>query len=142
MRLSDYDALIFDSDGVLVDSEIIHVAVERKLLAALGLTYTDQTYLSRFVGLSNADFYAQLKSDYASMTDDEFPPDFGERLQRLLWPRIETELQSIEGVTALVQAFKGMVAVGSSAPIDRLERKLTITGLIELSLRTFIALTM
>lgn len=132
MRLADYDALIFDSDGVLVDSETIHVAVEREFLASLGLNYTHETYLSQFVGLSNADFYAQLRSDYASLTDDEFPPDFGERLQLLTWPRIEAELKSIAGVAALIEAFKGKVAVGSSAPFDRLKRRLALTGLTAL----------
>lgn len=36
MGLSGFDAIIFDNDGVLVDSEMIHVAVERELLAEIG----------------------------------------------------------------------------------------------------------
>ena len=37
MRLSEFDAIIFDNDGVLVDSEIIHVTVEREMLKEIGL---------------------------------------------------------------------------------------------------------
>ena len=38
MRLAKFDAIIFDNDGVLVDSEIIHITVERELLNEIGLT--------------------------------------------------------------------------------------------------------
>lgn len=132
MRFSDFDAIIFDSDGVLVDSEIIHVAVERELLSELGLNYDHETYLSRFVGLSNANFYSELKMDYARHSDREFPTDFGSMLFERTWPRIEAELLPIGGVAELVGKFPGKVAVGSSAPYDRLCRKLTIANLASL----------
>jgi HAD superfamily hydrolase (TIGR01509 family) len=132
MFRSEFDALIFDSDGVLVDSEAIHLAVERELLAELGLFYDTETYLSRFVGLSNADFFSQLKADYALQSRVEFPPDFVDQLQNRVWPRIEAELQPIEGIAQLVETFAGKVAVGSSATKDRLLRKLTITDLMPL----------
>ena len=132
MPLTDCDAIIFDSDGVLVDSEKIHVAVERELLAELGLFYDHETYLTRFVGLSNPDFYAQLASDYAGRVGGAFPDDFGARLQERIWPRIEAELCPIDGVAQLVEAFGGKVAVGSSAPLDRLTKKLELTGLASL----------
>lgn len=129
MSFADCEAIIFDSDGVLVDSEVIHVAVERELLADLGLTYDHKTYLSRFVGLSDPDFYAELSSDYEVLIGGTFPTDFGSRLQDRIWPRLEAELRPIDGVTQLVEAFGGKVAVGSSAPLDRLTRKLDLTGL-------------
>ncbi len=129
MLFADCDALIFDSDGVLVDSEVIHMAVEQEMLAELGLYYDHETYLSRFVGLSNPDFYSELASDYATRVGGSFPADFGTRLQERIWPRIEAELCPIDGVAQLVEAVRGKVAVGSSAPFERLIRKLDITGL-------------
>lgn len=132
MNLADSSAIIFDSDGVLVDSEVIHMAVERELLNELGLHYENDVYLSRFAGLSNADYYAELQADYAEQMGKPFPADFGEQLHKRTWPRIESELQAMDGVVALVRAFQGKTAVGSSAPIDRLTRKLEITGLLDL----------
>lgn len=132
MKLTDFDALIFDSDGVLVDSEVIHIAVEQELLRELGLTYDTKTYQSRFVGLSNPDFYSQLRSDYETRIGGEFPNDFRERLQARIWPRVERELQPIAGVRELVEAFGKIVAVASSAPYGKLIQKLHITGLFEL----------
>ncbi|MGB7406700.1 MAG: HAD-IA family hydrolase [Pacificimonas sp.] len=132
MSTLDLEALIFDSDGVLVDSEAIHIAVEQELLAEIGLKYDHSVYLSRFVGLSNADFYSELAEDFSENMGGEFPSDFAIRLHERVWPRIESELQALEGVDRLVDAFSGGVAVGSSAPIEKLIRKLKITGLFQL----------
>lgn len=132
MARLDLEALIFDSDGVLVDSEAIHIAVEQELLAELGLKYDHSEYLSRFVGLSNADFYSELASDFSESAGGEFPSDFASKLQERVWPRIEGELRAIEGVHQLVDAFYGGVAVGSSAPVAKLIRKLEITDLARL----------
>lgn len=129
VKLPKPAAIIFDCDGVLVDSEVIHVAAEMELLADLGLAYDRETYLTRFVGLSNADFHAAIRSDFAGVSDTAFPADFAARLHQLVWPRIETELKAIEGVEALVRSFNGQVAVGSSSPYEKLMAKLAITGL-------------
>ncbi len=132
MDLSTCKAIIFDSDGVLVDSEVIHIEVEREMLAELGLSYDREEYLSRFVGLSYPDFYSQLASDYQARIGGAFPADFGARLHERTEPRIEAELRPLGGVTQLVEAFSGKVAVGSSAPTDKLVKKLEITKLAEL----------
>ncbi|MEO0884146.1 MAG: HAD family phosphatase [Pseudomonadota bacterium] len=132
MRVSDYEAIIFDSDGVLVDSEVIHVAVERELLSEIGLNYSHETYMARFVGLSNADYRTALGADYARLVGGTVPSDFDTRLDERVWPRIQAELKPLDGVIALVQSFHGKVAVGSSAPFDRLSEKLKLTKLAEL----------
>lgn len=129
MRLNELAAVIFDCDGVLVDSEVIHIAAELELLAHLGLVYERATYLTRFVGLSNADFHAALRSDYAELTGDEFPSNFDSQLDQMIWPRIEAELEAIDGVADLVRGFGGKVAVGSSSPYQKLLKKLEIAGL-------------
>ncbi|EAQ29696.1 hypothetical protein NAP1_02950 [Erythrobacter sp. NAP1] len=132
MKLREFDAIIFDSDGVLVDSEIIHITVERELLAKMGLEYDLTEYLTRFVGLSNPDFYAELRSDHASRVGGDLPSDFGDKLQEKIWERVQVELLPISGVPSLIEAFGGKVAVGSSAPFDRLTKKLKIAGLFDL----------
>lgn len=132
MDVSNIKAIIFDNDGVLVDSELIHIAVERELLAELGLYYDLQTYTSRFVDLSNPDFYSELANDYKALSLGEFPADFGKRLRAKVWPRIEDELEPIPDAEELVAKFDGAVAVASSAPLWRLERKLKITNLFDL----------
>lgn len=125
----DVDALIFDNDGVVVDSEIIHVAVERDYLSEIGLEYDHDTYLSRFVGLSMPDYYSALARDYFEKTGQPFPTEFGAELRARAWPRIERELQPLPGVETLAARFPNAVAVASSAPLDRVIRKLEIVDL-------------
>lgn len=130
--LSHIDAIIFDNDGVLVDSEVILISVERELLAEMGLHYDDQTYVARFVGLSNADYFAALAQDYLTLTGDKFPADFSDQLRQRVWPRIEAELEAIPGVPALVERFGKRTAVASSAVLPRLNHKLKLTDLFDL----------
>ena len=124
------EAIIFDNDGVLVDSEVIHIAVERELLAGFGLYYEDETYKSRFVGLSMPDFLSALDADHRDACDAPLPSHFLTELRRRAWPRIESELQAMPGATDLLDRFDGPYAVASSAPLERLKIKLTITNLI------------
>jgi len=129
MKLSEFKAIIFDSDGVLVDSEIIHIAVEREFLGELGLHYANEEYLTRFVGLSNPDYYRALQKDFEARVGGVLPRDFGARLQARTAPRMESELRAITGVSQLVQAFGGPVAVASSAPVPKLRHKLELAEL-------------
>ena len=56
-------AVIFDCDGVLVDSEIISVEFSVAFLAELGLQYTQAEYIERFLGKSDKSFFAELETD-------------------------------------------------------------------------------
>ncbi|KDA02094.1 HAD family hydrolase [Hyphomonas oceanitis] len=131
MTTHPYAALIFDCDGVLVDSETIHVAVEIALLTEMGLAYEWDIYLSRFVGLGVPEFHAALAEDYAALGYGPFPDDFGPRLHARAWPRIEAELTALPGAAALAAKFSGPIAVASSSITPKLRRKLELTGLTE-----------
>ena len=122
-------AVIFDCDGVLVDSEGISIAVERKHLHRIGLEYDLEDYLNRFVGLTDDDFYRELESDYGDLFKGDFPSDFAESVKSERWLRFEKELSSIEGVEAFLDHWDGAMAVASSSPVASLRRKLEITGL-------------
>jgi HAD superfamily hydrolase (TIGR01509 family) len=130
--LSYFDAIIFDCDGVIVDSEIIHVSIERELLSEYGLFYSLEVYLSRFMGLAMPDYYAELERDYQAKFDKPFPTSFEPELTRRAWPRIEAELKAVPDLEDLVSSLTQPVAVASSSPIDRLTQKLEITGLSHL----------
>lgn len=127
----NFSALIFDCDGVLVDSEAIAIQAERDLLASWGLVYDFQTFVSRFVGLHNRDFYAALASDAAAL-GVTLPEGFGPALQANNWARFETDLTAIDGVAEAATAFSGALAVASSSEADKLVRKLQITELHDL----------
>lgn len=122
-------AIIFDCDGVLVDSERIAIAEEREHLARIGLTYDRQEYLSRFVGLTNEDFHDALQGDHQALHGRPLPPDFFGNLKAACWGRYERELTSFEGLTALLARIAAPIAVASSSSRELLHRKLEITEL-------------
>ena len=123
------EAIIFDNDGVLVDSEVIHIAVERELLAEHGLEYSDEAYISRFVGLSMPDYFAALDADHQSANGHPLPASFAFELRARAWPRIQSELQAMPDVADFLNVFAGPRAVASSAPLERVKIKLNVTNL-------------
>ena len=99
------NAMIFDCDGVLVNSEAIVIGVERQVLAGYG---EDADDLTRFVGTSGKDFVAALEADHAQRGQGVFPPDFLEQV---------------------LASFTAPKAVASSSTVRSLRRKLDLTNL-------------
>ncbi|WP_420562460.1 HAD family hydrolase [Thalassobaculum sp.] len=122
-------ALIFDCDGVLVDSEAIVMRIEQAAIAEAGLSYSPQDYATKFTGLSYDDFFAALDAEHRTR--------FGQPLERALYERIkddsvaamERELEAVPGIADLVAVVTVPTAVASSSFPDSLVMKLRKTGL-------------
>jgi len=130
-----YDAVIFDCDGVLVDSEVLAIRGERAVLGDFGLHYTPEEYVKRFVGLHDGLFFAQLRTDYFDVHECEAPADFEERV--LDGRRRERDgLKVIAGADEalrLARTHFAALAVASSSRAHFLESKLKRTGLFDLA---------
>ncbi|MEP3276518.1 MAG: HAD family hydrolase [Stappiaceae bacterium] len=124
-----FSTIIFDCDGVLVDSERIYVSVEREHLAEIGLHYELNDYMSRFVGLMDVDFIAALTEDYRALDKGSFPHDFEQTMRAACLTRIENELLAIDGIDGFLDHYSGDVAVASSSTISGLHKKLRLTDL-------------
>ena len=122
-------AIIFDCDGVLIDSEIIYNSVERDYLSTIGLNYNDSVYQQRFLGLAGSDYLRELKSDYQKLNQGEFPADFINSVRQECLKRFQSQLNAIEGVHALLDYVDCPIAVASSSSLDMLYKKLKITNL-------------
>ncbi|MCA8926868.1 MAG: HAD family phosphatase [Alphaproteobacteria bacterium] len=122
-------AIIFDCDGVLVNSEALIIAVERRFLAEIGLVYDDVDYMTRFVGTSDRDFVAALRADHAVRGTGAFPPDFLERVRAACYDRFTTDLRAVDGLEAYLARLARPKAVASSSTVRSLARKLALTGL-------------
>src|SRR3954471_9251063 len=57
-------AIIFDFDGVLVDSEPVHEAAIRAAVRELGMDFTPEDYRTRYLGLDDRDIYAAVARDH------------------------------------------------------------------------------
>ena len=85
-------AVIFDCDGVLVDSEILAIEVEIALLAECGLTYAPADYHHRFLGLNDAAYQVALDIDAMERTGRPLPTDFLHRAHVQRWDACQTRL--------------------------------------------------
>ncbi|MEX3007382.1 HAD family hydrolase [Hoeflea sp. TYP-13] len=124
-----FSAIIFDCDGVLVDSEKIFLAVEREHLERIGLSYDRAEYQRRFMGLKTADYLSELGNDHIAKTGRALPADFAGKLKAECLERLQTELELIDGVETLLEHHEGAKAVASSSALDALHMKLEITGI-------------
>ena len=122
-------AILFDCDGVLVDSEVIAVEVEMAMLGELGLAYARPEFVARFLGLHDDAFRDVLDADCLAFTGAPLPEDFLERVYARRRAEMATRLRAVEGAADAVAAWSGPKAVASSSRTPFLRRKLEQTGL-------------
>ncbi len=125
------DAVIFDCDGVLVDSEVLSIRGEREALAEMGLSYDPPTYVARYCGMHDDAFFAALRADYETRLGETAPDDFEARLLEGRRRR-KRDLTAVPGARAAAEAVAetvGKVAVASSSRATFLTSKLERTGL-------------
>ena len=123
------EAVLFDCDGVLVDSEILAVEVETAMLAELGLHYDIQEFKARFMGMSDRAFFAELNTDSVSRLGRPLPDDFDLRCRERLYVEVGQRLVAVKGASDATRAWPRAKAVASSSTTDKLEVKLKKTGL-------------
>lgn len=128
-----FEAVIFDCDGVLVDSEVLAIRGERRALEELGLCYTPAEYVRRFVGLHDDAFISALGADYQSRLGGEPPANLGDMV--IAGRRREmSALETIEGAGETMRSVCAMgksIAVASSSRAHFLESKLKRMALWE-----------
>jgi len=121
--------VIFDCDGVLVDSEAIYLAVDRECLEYIGLTYEDVEYRNRFIGLPDVAFFREIERDYRARGLGQFPVGYAEIMKAKATERLERELLPMAGVGPFLTDLKGKTAVASSSDSTGLDFKLRKTNL-------------
>ncbi len=121
-------AVIFDCDGVLVDSEAIYHAVELAILAEMGLIYDPHEFKARFMGMSDTTFHAALEEDARVRLGRSITAELKVRfLERSA--AVKERLVAVPGAAKAVDAVGLPKAVASSSTTSALEFKLKRTGL-------------
>lgn len=124
-RLRARSAIIFDCDGVLVDSEPLANLVMSEFLAEHGVVMSAEQCMRRFVGLT-------IPAEAAAIRED-FGVDLLEPLLRELTPRtlarFERELRAMEGAAEVLARLGGPMGVASNSVSERVRLSLRVTGL-------------
>jgi HAD superfamily hydrolase (TIGR01509 family) len=126
-----FDAVIFDCDGVLVDSEVLALEVEIVALREIGLVYEESEYKARFLGMSTNAFYDAIESDHRTRNGAGLPDGFRAMCNAryvAAWHR----LAEVPGARAAVSRLSRPKAVASSSSTDALSRKLRKTDMWDL----------
>lgn len=119
--------VIFDCDGVLIDSEMLAINVEVALLAEEGIEVDADFILERYVGISMAGMIADLERRFARRLGDDFVARHGRRLEAIF----ARELRAIAGVAAVIDGLAQPRCVASSSSPERLRHTLGLVGLYD-----------
>lgn len=120
--------VIFDCDGVLVDSEPLSLACLTAGLNRIGVAIDFATVRARFTGTSMPSIMAHIARDYGVAA----PPGFVEAVKAETLALFDTELRAMRGVAGAVAALGLPRCVASSSDPVRLRHSLTLTGLLPL----------
>jgi HAD superfamily hydrolase (TIGR01509 family) len=122
-----YKCVIFDCDGVLVDSELITAQVLATMAKEMGISMDAAFVLQNFTGKSFNDIMDYLENQLNSPLPSAFEPTFRSRT----FKAFRSDLKPIVGIPRLLEQLSLPYCVASSGPMEKIRHNLTATGLID-----------
>lgn len=116
--------VIFDCDGVLVDSEPLANQALVDCLAGLQIVMTLEEALERFKGRKLADCLVDIEKTRNCVLPETFVITLRERMNDYF----ESRLRPIRGATEAVKSISHIKCVASNGPLEKMKRNLEITG--------------
>src|SRR5215217_4100222 len=122
-----FELVIFDCDGVLVDSERIGVRIDVVVLAKLGWALSEAEVIERFVGRSDEYMVGEIERQL----DRALPLGWEEEFAPLYREAFDAELAPVDGIVDALDRLELPTCVASSSSHDRIRYTLARTGLLE-----------
>jgi HAD superfamily hydrolase (TIGR01509 family) len=119
--------VIFDCDGVLVDSERLAVRVDAIVLASMGWPLSEEEIVRRFVGRSDAYMRGEVGRHIGRELDEDWDAGFSD----LYRETFERELRPVAGVVEALDAISLSTCIASSGSHRKMRFTLGLTGLYE-----------
>ena len=120
------DLVIFDCDGVLVDSEVISNRIFKETFAELGIALTLDEMIAFGVGKNAITLAAAIEQEFGVT----LPAGFIDGQRARIMEAFSTELRPIDGIPELLAALKLKRCVASNSHIRRVRHALTTTRLM------------
>jgi HAD superfamily hydrolase (TIGR01509 family) len=118
--------VIFDCNGVLVDSEPIANSVLAQAVTRAGFPLSTDTVARRFHGRRPADIFAAVEAAMGQ----KLPAGFTSAVAGETLRRFRTELRALPHAALALTWIRGPKAVASSSPLDRVRTSLDAVGLL------------
>lgn len=118
--------VIFDCNGVLVDSEPIAAEVAAQEFTRAGFPLTPQIVARYFTGRRPTDMFAEIEAAY----QQKLPPDLIRTVTFKTLQRLRVELRATRHMEYALTWLRGQKCVASSSPIERVRVCLEVTDLL------------
>ena len=119
------DLIVFDCDGVLVDSEVLSIGGVVSVLNEAGVPVT-YAMVARYFGMKQADIMLKLSEE----TGRDIPMELSGRIWPAVRDRFEAELKPMPGLADFLRRHPDVPrCVASSSGPDRIRNSLRLTGL-------------
>ena len=125
-RTSLAKLVIFDCDGVLIDSEIVVCRLASEELTRIGYPITLDQVIERFAGRPDREMIAEITGDRGGCP---VPAEYFGRMRRRIEESYQTELRAIPGVSETLGTLRIPACVASSSNPAKLRLGLEATGL-------------
>jgi HAD superfamily hydrolase (TIGR01509 family) len=122
-----FDLVIFDCDGVLVDSERISVRIDARVLGELGWALSEGEIVERFVGRSHGYMVGEIERALGTA----LPAGWDDGFNHLYREAFDAELEPVDGIVEALDAIALPTCVASSSSHERLRYSLGRTGLLD-----------
>src|SRR4029077_12199775 len=126
MIASRFKLVIFDCDGVLVDSEPIINRAHTEVLTACGYPITEKVLVGRFCGMSDPEMLEIIEREWGRA----LPVSYAERVGSMIEVGFRQSLAPIEGVAEALDSLRLPICVASSSSLEQIRQKLEITGVL------------
>ena len=129
-RIARFDAVLFDCDGVLVDSETITNRVLCAMLNEAGWALSSEACLQLFIGKMVRSQKDLIETNTGKPLTDVWMEEFYERRNTALEKDVKAIDGAVEAVKTLHAQMDGQIACASGADRKKVEMQLRITGLL------------
>ncbi|WP_202306334.1 6-phosphogluconate phosphatase [Dryocola clanedunensis] len=126
--MSRIDAVFFDCDGTLVDSEVICSRAYVHMFAQYGIELALEEVFKTFKGVKLYEIIDNISQRYDVRLDKtELEPVYRAEVARLF----DSELQEILGAKALIERVKVPMCIVSNGPVSKMQHSLGRTGMLD-----------